>query len=579
MKNSIIKIFTAGCALALAVTSCDLDEKSYSQVTPDTFFTGRENTYAVLSRPFSHWKHYIDQGRERYRWWELTTDEMCCPTRGSDFYNGGAEQQLWYHQWTPDHKYLEALYNNTLQGVAYALAAKEDLEKVDYGALGMTAADKADQMGQLDGIIGYFYMMGLDLFGGLPIYTSSADDIRPRSTERELFEHVESLLTKAVEELKPNSFKEKQDGYMRKAAAAILLARLYFNAEAYLVDRDTPDVPADLQGVDYFQKCADICQDLLDGKYGRYALEEDWCTVHGFDNDVSSEAVWSVPCQTNYIESDYWFRYMMPYNIHSYFGIEKHTAYNGYMMTPSLDPTGKPYEYKLGGTYGKFNDRDLRKKPYHYLGNKKYEGMFLVGKLVNPDTGEACLGNREYAGKVITLVDQVARFSEGTDPAKLESNMKTGEESSGVRIVKWPVPNQKDVDIRWDPDFAYIRFTEVYYMLAECKMRKGDKGGAADLINEVRARNFAGRFDPDPVTAANLDMYRMLDEWMIEFVGEERRRTDLIRWGQFTEGEWWDHKPSKDKWLNRFPIPTKAITASSGLVKQTYGYTGSVEAE
>ena len=150
--------------------------------------------------------------------------------------------------------------------------------------------------------------------------------------------------------------------------------------------------------------------------------------------------------------------------------------------------------------------------------------------------------------------------------------MKTGEENSGFRLVKWPVPDQNDVSIRWDPDYVYIRFAEVYYMLAECKMRKGEKGEAASLINYVRARNFTGRMDPDPVTEENLDMYRMLDEWMIEFLGESRRRTDLIRWDQFTEGEWWDHKPTKDKKLNRFPVPTSAITASGGLVKQTPGY-------
>ena len=574
MKSGYKYLLMLGGIVLPAVSGCDLDEVSYSQVTPDTFFTSRENTYAVLARPFTHWKHYIDQGRERYRWWELTTDEMCCPQRGSDFYNGGAEQQLWYHQWTPEHTYLEALYNNTLQGVAYALAAREDLSALDYSRLGMSEEEKRNQLGQLDGIIGYFYLMGLDLFGGLPIYTSSSDDVKPRSTERELFTHVETLLTNAIAELPAKAtLNEKSDGYMRKATAAVLLARLYFNAEKYLVDRNTPEEPADLQGVDYFSMCEKICQDLIDGVYGPYDVEKEWNTVFGFDNDVSEESVWAVPCQTTYIECDYWYRYMMPYNAHVYFNIEKHTAYNGYMLTPSLKPDGSLYsEYKLGRTASKFNNADLRKRPYRYLGNRQYEGMFLMGELVNPDTGEACVGNKSHAGKTINLVDQVALLSEGGDPSSLESNMKTGEENSGFRLVKWPVPDQNDVSIRWDPDYVYIRFAEVYYMLAECKMRKGEKGEAASLINYVRARNFTGRMDPDPVKEENLDMYRMLDEWMIEFLGESRRRTDLIRWDQFTEGEWWDHKPTKDKKLNRFPVPTSAITASGGLVKQTPGY-------
>ncbi len=33
----------------------------------------------------------------------------------------------------------------------------------------------------------------------------------------------------------------------------------------------------------------------------------------------------------------------------------------------------------------------------------------------------------------------------------------------------------------------------------------------------------------------------MIDEWGIEFLGEGRRRTDLIRWDMFVTEAWWDH--------------------------------------
>lgn len=41
---------------AAALTSCNLDEKFYSSVTPETFITSKESTYAILARPFTHWK-------------------------------------------------------------------------------------------------------------------------------------------------------------------------------------------------------------------------------------------------------------------------------------------------------------------------------------------------------------------------------------------------------------------------------------------------------------------------------------------------------------------------------------------
>ena len=590
MKMRLIHIFVAAAGLLSMVSGCDLNEIAYSQVTPDTFFTSPDNVYEVLARPFTHWYNYLDINSNRFHWWELNTDEAICPKRGNDWYNGGRFIQLYYHQWTPDHASINGLYSNTMQGVAYALDAKASLEKVDYEALGLTEEDRKAHLAQLDGIAAYFYLAGLDLFGGLPIYTdASQSEILPRSTEKELFDHIETQLLKAIEDLPAKkTLREKQDGFLRKGAAAMLLARLYFNAEKYLVDRRQWNAPADLGGVDYYAKCAQICQDLIDGKYGPYALEETWDGVFGFDNDTSPEAVWSIPTQTNYIEFSGWWTYSMPYFIYIYFDIEKFIqGNNGLCMTPSLDKYGNLLPTKLGRPYSKFNDQDLRKQPYKYLGQKQRKGLFIMGELYNPDSQQ--IGNTKVgAGRVygrridknntLVLVDQIGEFHEvGKNKTyatldDMPESISNAEETNGFRVVKWPLPNQEDKDIRFDPDYAYLRFAEVYYTLAECKMRKGDKAGAAALINQVRSRAFENRNDPDPVTAENLDMYRMLDEWMIEFLYEERRRTDLIRWDQFTEGEWWDHKPSKSKHLNRCPIPNTVIAAGQGIIEQNPGY-------
>ena len=118
-----------------------------------------------------------------------------------------------------------------------------------------------------------------------------------------------------------------------------------------------------------------------------------------------------------------------------------------------------------------------------------------------------------------------------------------------------------------------MRLAEVYYMLAECKYRAGDKDGAAELINQVRKRNFEGGNDPEPCTAANLDKYRFLEEWMLEFIGEGRRRTDLRRWNAYTTERWWDHEPS-EHYRELFPIPQLSISSSNVELKQNPGYGG-----
>lgn len=561
MKLKHIIAVTVGAA-ALCAPSCDLDEKFYSEVTPDTFFTSPESTYAVLCRPFTHWKWYI--GADRWYLQELTTDEMVCPKRGSDWYNSGEYYRLHYHTWSPDDRFVVNTYDGTTGGISRALEAKSDLQRVDYNAIGLNDAVKADHINQLNAITAYFYMRGLDYFGGMPIYYSVDDDLCARSTARETYAHIETLLKDAIPALsKKTTLGASEDGYIKQAAAAALLAQLYFNAVAYI-------------GEEHFDECAEICRDIIGGVYGTYELDKTWYGPHCFDNNTSPEVIWTVPSENSKVEWNWYFKYFYHYSSYEYFGIET-AGYNGFMLTPSLDPQGRYYtQWKLGNPYQKFNDKDLRKKPYRYLGSRKYEGMFLVGDQTNPNNpSQQCLGQKEYSGKVINLVDQVARFSEvGTkynSVAELTSTMADGEENSGVRLVKAPQPNLDDKLLRWNPDCPVIRLSEIYYMLAECELRAGDKKTAAGLINQVRGRNFEGGADPNPVTADNLDEYRMLDEWMIEFLGEGRRRTDLIRWDKFVTESWWDHTPLNDKNKNLFPIPNSAISANN-LIEQNPGY-------
>ena len=561
MKLKHIIAVTVGAA-ALCAPSCDLDEKFYSEVTPDTFFTSPESTYAVLCRPFTHWKWYI--GADRWYLQELTTDEMVCPKRGSDWYNSGEYYRLHYHTWSPDDRFVVNTYDGTTGGISRALEAKSDLQGVDYNAIGLNDAVKADHINQLNAITAYFYMRGLDYFGGMPIYYSVDDDLCARSTARETYAHIETLLKDAIPALsKKTTLGASEDGYIKQAAAAAMLAQLYFNAVAYI-------------GEEHFDECAEICRDIIGGVYGTYELDKTWYGPHCFDNNTSPEVIWTVPSENSKVEWNWYFKYFYHYSAYEYFGIET-AGYNGFMLTPSLDPQGRYYtQWKLGSPYRKFNDKDLRKKPYRYLGSRKYEGMFLVGDQTNPNNpSQQCLGQKEYSGKVINLVDQVARFSEvGTkynSVAELTSTMADGEENSGVRLVKAPQPNLDDKLLRWNPDCPVIRLSEIYYMLAECELRAGDKKTAAGLINQVRGRNFEGGADPNPVTADNLDEYRMLDEWMIEFLGEGRRRTDLIRWDKFVTESWWDHTPLNDKNKNLFPIPNSAISANN-LIEQNPGY-------
>lgn len=539
----------------------NLDQEFYDRVTPETFYKSEKDIKAALYRPFTHARWYL--GEDRWNLQEYTADQFAITTKGRHWYNGGENERYHYHRWTPDDGWIWGTWRGTLMGVALALDAKNDLSKLDYTKFALTQADKDDHVNQLNTLIAFFYLRGLDYFGGLPIFESLDQANLPRNTDQETFNHIEKLLKEAMEKLPKKKAGDKEEGAFRQAGAAALLARLYFNAEAYI-------------GKPMFAECKKLCQDILAKQYGEYSLDATWYGPHTFTNDKSPEIIWSIPSEFNKLQYDWFFSVHYHYNTIKYFDIDGGLN-NGAHLTPSHKPTGELYsaDFKLGSPYEKYNNADLRKKPYKYLGGGRYEGMFIVGPLLTPG-GAVITGGEEYKDKPLVFIDQVGRFSE-VGPGKryatindLPSKMSEGEENTGVRIVKVPIPNNTDKTLRWGADNPAIRLTEIQYMLAECLLREGNAGDAATLINEVRKRAFANGADPDPATAANLDEFRMLDEWGIEFLGEGRRRTDLIRWKRFTTATWWDHAPSAIHY-NRFPVPTQAISGNNNL-EQNDGY-------
>lgn len=568
MKTNKIKNWIlAGATTLIVATSCDVDPSFYSQVVPETFYTSQDAVWERFNRPFTHWRWWVAQDRARWELQELGTDEICVPTRGSDWYNGAIYQKFHHHEYTEDMTSIETGWTNFSMGVALAWDAAEDLEGVDFDALGFEAGTKESMMNQLNTLVASFYLDGLDFFGGVPLYKTTKSDVLPRSTAEETFNFIDSLLQLSTPELPVKTeLGAMETNVIHQAVGAVLRARLYFNAESYI-------------GKPMYNEAAEICQDILDGKYGKYALATDWTSIFGFRNETCPEIIWTVPSENAKLETDggYW-GFTVPYNFKDFLGgLKDSGSDNGCCLLPSRDPQGNLYQFNLSNNYEGFNDKDVRKQQYVYESGGKYRGMFVVGEMVNPDHPEwICTGAREYIGKPLLVRDQISYFAKlGTDyatEADLPSTVGTAEENSGVRLIKFsPRPNQDEYKEMFNPDIPIIRLAEVYYMLAECKMRNGDKQGAADLINTVRKRYFEGGNDPDPVTASNLDKYRMLKEWKLEFLGEGRRRTDLVRWNAYVTEDWWDHKATNNPDLNRFPLHYSIIGANN-LLEQNPGY-------
>lgn len=566
MKKYIFYIFASLLILNSGCTN--LDEIYYSEVSQNTFFQTKNDIYAALARPYTRWRGIWSLNTFQLN--EITTDEICVTQKGADFESGGIYRQLHWHTWNPDHSGIYTAYTQLGQGISYPLAIIKELSNLDYTKYGLTEEDKQNHILQLKVLAAHSYLRALDFFGGMPIYREYTTLEKERSTAQETFDFIEETLLEAISDdspLRKKTLGEREDGWVNQGNAAACLAKLYFNSEVYT-------------GKERWEDCAKVCEDIIAGKYGEYKLESTWNAVFGFNNHLSTELIWSFASDYNWDKTTWYYSRPFHYNSNKYFDIDGMGASNGSHLQPSLKPNGDPYDFKLGMPFSRFNDKDLRKKPYLYKGNAEYEGMFLYGRqerVTYDGRTVSCTGLREYMGEVITFVDQVAQFSKvGTVYGSVEdlpSTIQTGEENTGVRLVKVPVPDNRDQAYRYGSDIVIIRLAEIYYTLAECKYRMGDKQGAADLFNEVRKRNFENEQDPDPCTAENLNKYRILQEWMIEFIGEARRRTDLRRWNAYTTETWWDHNPS-EHYRELYPIPQRAISASNVNLKQNPGYGG-----
>ena len=68
----------------------------------------------------------------------------------------------------------------------------------------------------------------------------------------------------------------------QQAGAAALLVRLYMNAQVYV-------------GEDRYADAEKYAQDILDGKYGTYAVADRWDAAFDWDNDKCDEVIFAFP--------------------------------------------------------------------------------------------------------------------------------------------------------------------------------------------------------------------------------------------------------------------------------------------
>lgn len=555
------------CFILFSFGCTKLKENLYDRITSSNFLQTKDDVIRDFLRAFDH-GYWSVQGGGLFYGQELSTDELMTPNRDGDWFDGGIYQRIHYHTWNTQDSFTTDMWNGLFAGVSMATNSLQDIEAIDPIKFNMTQAEKADFIAELRTLRAWFNLRALDLYRNIPIVTAVKGEttMPAQSTPQETFNFIEKELLESMPDLPTSqSLGTNGIGRLTKGAAASLLVRLYLNAKVYI-------------GQDKFTECATLCQDIIAGKYGNYSLESRWDAPFDYNNAQSPEVIFGFPstfANTHYHYSTEMYWFMAPHQAYNLFGFTNWGNMNTrFALQPGRDIDSVEYSFNLGKPFVKFQKYpdDFRLKKYKNLGNSKRQGMFLYGYLpYYSDSAKLVKSNRGYT---IFARDQVGWFRDlppGQVLADKESDMNHADDNSGIWPAKYPIYPTGDPNTIAS-SFVEIRLAEIYYSLAECKYRAGDKAGAGTLLNAVRKRNYpVGSPSLYNTNGSQLTDQEMLDEWGREFLVEGRRRTDMIRWGVFNTGTWWDKRPDGDDHTRIYPIG-QVVMSVSPQMKQNPGY-------
>ena len=590
------KIFSliALAAAALSLTACfDLTEKAFNRIEKDNFYQNEgsvkgaiASVYYTAEGSFGEYFFYLN---------EFSADQIAWRV-----WNGGqwgwdnAEKfVLSSHTWTSQSSIIQSAWNNTWGAIGETNSIIHDLETIDLDAIGVAPEKAAQYLDEMRTLRAWCYYNLFEVWGGaLPLNTEVTSEVPP-TADPDFNTSCKIIWQFMIDELDASlaGLPKNNVNRMNQATNRMIKARLLLNAKVFI-------------GEDHFSECAALCQEIINGNYGAYSLTDDFRDIYNIDNVNCPEVVFA-------LASEYGKSHGNAYNCRNVTFLEYHSfeeafgctndqgRWNCVIIAPSHDNSGTvlpsggtdtggksflfDYGDKLGAVWDRFDDRDIRKGQFHSDLKGDWNGLFLIGPQYNYRTGEPLVITAEdRPGQNLIYVDQVGTFqNQGRDLATVMSP-HWGEANSGYRLLRYPIlPDECGVDFR-DIDEVEFRLTEVYYMLAECKLRAGDVNAAKDLVNQVRKRYYKAsdwttvQNEPGPGFDA-FDLDWMLNEWGKEFLCEgRRRRTDLRRFDKFTQGQWWffgrgegdDSYPAKrDRKYEWFPLPEAALTVNPGLVQ------------
>lgn len=441
---------------------------------------------------------------------ELSTDEAIMA------WDDATIKNFHWHTWAPNDVFIAALYSRIFYSIAIA---NEFIRNADE-ASGIAGIETMKAEARFLRAFSYFH--AIDMFGNVPFVTEADKPgaFFPQQINRaDLFDYIETELLDLENDLGEPGFE-----YARadKAAAWMLLAKLYLNAEVYT---GTP-------------RYADVITQVNKVIAAGYSLDPVYENVFRADNNLSPEIIFPFAFDGQ--------------NTQQYGGMTfvLHASNGGGMPLNGIDGGWGGIRSIQDFVEGKFgvtdSDFSIANPGVTAADNR---GMFYF----NPDNWQWDITN-------------VGTFTHGIGVTKFKNISSDGS----------PAPNADPAFV--STDFPVFRLADAYLMYAEAVLRGGggDAATALGYVNDLRERAYGNT--SANITSGQLTLDFMLDERARELYWECHRRTDLIRFDKFTGGAYvWEWKgnvqagAATESFRDLYPIPTNDMNANPNL-KQNDGY-------
>jgi len=530
--NRLIKLSFLFSALALTYACTNLDETLEDELTSEFSDDGvvvpggnSGGTGALLGAynglrtgTANHGSYFSTQ--------EVSSDELTIGAKGGDWFDGGIWVRMHQHTFGSAHVALNDTWNNAYAGIGQV-------------NLALAGTLSADEIAQAKTIRAFHYMRLLDLFGRVKIITTAGGDA-PQSTRLEVFNFVESELLDALGipavtstmDLSGSVLGTGSQPYVVNQFAVLgLLTKLYLNAEVY-------SGTARYQEADWaatyvidngpYQLCSDGCSQPNLAK--RPAVASDPANLEGYaavfapNNENNPEMIWSINYDETSATGMNFGQMGLHYSSQLTYALDAQ-PWNGYQVLEEF--------------YNSYEANDARK-----------EANFLVGP--QTDFGGSAL--LDFAADDPDLVVDYTPAINELQPNSLRQ--------SGTRMKKFSF--QLFGRPEMNNDYPVVRLGDLMLMRGEARARAAaDWSLALPDVNAIR-----DRAKVSPLDSVNADSF--FDERGREMFQEASRRTDLIRFGKWSD-PWWE-KTNSEAFRTVFPIPQPQIDASSGSLTQNLGY-------